>query len=319
MEKVRIFSSGTKWCIFFIITIFLVPSISSKQYRTDYVYNRKTDAFYKFHMETEHLFRAHEICDIEGASLMVPRTDEDISQAHALFKQYPDIGDRAWIGNDGNKHESAEEIPLINLDEIHATTAGYRWIGSRWVESDVIKRDGAVQRAVSHQFLPFICKVDASDAVEDKQCKVFGKGYKYFENVGSCYMIPQTASPWNEAYAECRAQGAHLIVLNSELEHQVMYNYTNEEPPVTNSVANWFFFAGIRAEKKTDGSPVVFQTIFNQTLEEAGYSQWSENEPNNSHGREYCVSLFKNDAKYNDINCADKLGFICEKEVQNKK
>ncbi|XP_045785621.1 lymphocyte antigen 75-like [Maniola jurtina] len=318
MEIVRIFSSDTKWRMLFIITIYLLPLTSSKQYRTDYVYNRKTDAFYKFHMEAVELPRAREVCAIEGASLMVPSSEDDISQAHGLFKQYPDIGDRAWIGNDGKKHESAEEIPLINLDEIHATIGGYRWMASYWAESDVIKRDGEVQRSVSREWLPFICKVDASDVVEDKQCKVFGKGYKYFENVGSCYRIPQAAFPWNEAYAECRAQGAHLIVLNSELEHQVIHNYTNEEPPVTSSVADWFFFVGIRAEKKTDGSPVVFQTIFNQTLEEAGYSQWSEGEPNNSHGREYCVSLFKNDGKYNDINCADKLGFICEKEVQNK-
>lgn len=61
----------------------------------------------------------------------------------------------------------------------------------------------------------------------------------------------------------------------------------------------------------------VYFTLADQTMEEAGYSQWSANEPNNHQGHEYCVTIFKNDGKYNDIFCEDLYGFICEKEVPN--
>lgn len=57
--------------------------------------------------------------------------------------------------------------------------------------------------------------------------------------------------------------------------------------------------------------------ISDQTLEEAGYSQWSENEPNNYEGKEYCGSIFKNEGKYNDLECSHFYAFICEKEVRN--
>ncbi|CAH2240234.1 jg1792 [Pararge aegeria aegeria] len=292
----------------------MLPTSNSKQYRKDYVYNRKSDAFYKFHMEAVLFARTEEICALEGATLVVPRSDEDISQVHGMFKQYPDIGDLAWIGNDGNKHDSIEEIPLINLDENVRTDIPIR--GTLWAECDVIERTGETRRHICYRQLPFICKVDTKDAIEDKQCKVFGKGYRYYENVGSCYKIPELALEWNEAYAECHAEGSHLVVLNSELEHQVIYNITNQYHPVKNAWTSWSFYAGVRAEKKRDNSPIVFKTIFNQTLEEAGYSQWSENEPNNDQGHEYCVTIFKNDGKYNDIYCKDKYAFICENEVQ---
>ncbi|XP_023934848.1 lymphocyte antigen 75 [Bicyclus anynana] len=306
--------SDIRWCLYFIFTILMLPSSTSKQYRTDYVYNRRTDAFYKFHMEMVLCGATKDICAVEGATLMVPTSEEDISQVHGMFKQYPDIGDLAWVGYDGNDHDSIEETPLINLDEGRVTPYPRSYTTS---VCDVVKRNGETYRYKGQHLLPFICKANAKDVFEDKQCKVFGRGYRYYENVGSCYKIPSLAYEWNAAYAECHAEGAHLIVLNSELEHQVIYNFTNEEHQVRNAWTSWFFLAGVRAEKPPAGAPVVFKTIFNQSLEEAGYSQWSENEPNNSNGHEYCVTIFKNDGKYNDIYCRDKYAFICEKELTN--
>jgi hypothetical protein len=46
----------------------------------------------------------------------------------------------------------------------------------------------------------------------------------YIEKIsvtGSCYKVPIIVYSWNEAYAECEAEGAHLVVLNSEAEHEV--------------------------------------------------------------------------------------------------
>lgn len=54
--------------------------------------------------------------------------------------------------------------------------------------------------------------------------------------------------------------------------------------------------------------------LLDQTLEEAGYSEWTANEPNNALNNENCGSIFKNDGKLNDLDCTHYYGFICETE-----
>lgn len=89
------------------------PSVS-KQYRTDYVFNRKTDAFYKLHIESRRYWQIADVCRCEGAEVMVPSTELDIIQLHSMFKKFPDLGEYVWVGDDGQKHESAEEQPIID-------------------------------------------------------------------------------------------------------------------------------------------------------------------------------------------------------------
>ncbi|KAJ8725866.1 hypothetical protein PYW08_004049 [Mythimna loreyi] len=301
--------------VIFVLCIILGSAVApspkiTKQYRGDYVYNRRADAFYKFHIETVRNWQVSRLCEVEGAQLMVPQSDYDIMQLHAMFKQYPDIGNFAWVGNDGQKHESAEEQPIIDLTP---SDNGNSYV--RGAECSVGTRTGEIEIMPCYRQLPFICKVAAKDAPYDEHCHVFGKDYKYYSSVGGCYKIPRLPYTWSQAYSECQAEGAHLLVLNSEAEHDAVFNLTNTEEKVEGSKAHYFFFAGFRADKPVGNATAVFKTIFNQTLEEAGYAVWSDNEPNNALGREYCGSVFKNDGKLNDVDCTHEFGFICEKEL----
>ncbi|KAF9412713.1 hypothetical protein HW555_008857 [Spodoptera exigua] len=262
------------------------PPQVSKQYRTDYEYNRKTDAFYKLHIETTPHYLVEQLCKVEGAELMVPRSDYDIEQMHGMFKKFPDIGNYVWVGNDGKNHESAEEVPIIDLEEPPN-------FSERFGSCVVGTRNGDVETSVCYRGLPFICKVSAMDAPYDRHCNVYGR-----------------------AYSECQAEGAHLVVMNSEAEHLAIMNLTSAAPKVRGAKASYFFFAGFRAEKPVGNATVVFKTIFNETLSQAGYENWSDNEPNNSNG-EYCGSIFLNDGKLNDLHCHDTFAFICEKEVSS--
>lgn len=88
--------------------------------------------------------------------------------------------------------------------------------------------------------------------------------YHYYENVGSCYKIPLIAYSWNQAYDECYNEGSHLVILNSELEHQVVQNLTKEAPKITGVHTTWSFFAGIRAAIPKDGGPVVYKTVLSK-------------------------------------------------------
>lgn len=92
-------------------------------------------------------------------------------------------------------------------------------------------------------------------------------GYQYYQSVGSCYKIPRLVYSWNEAYSECRAQGAHLVVLNSVPEHDLVKNLTNTVPEVLGAKASWFFYAGFRADRPVGNATVIFKTIFSKYCE----------------------------------------------------
>lgn len=87
------------------------PPWKRHEYR-DYVYNKKTDAFYKLHIDNLNKWETKIVCRTEGADLMLPTTREDIVQVHGMLKEYPDIGRFVWVEDDGKVHDSAE-VPAI--------------------------------------------------------------------------------------------------------------------------------------------------------------------------------------------------------------
>ena len=44
-----------------------------------------------------------------------------------------------------------------------------------------------------------------------------------------------------------------------------------------------------------------------------GYQKWKSGQPNNEDGKQDCVAIYGGKAKWNDVRCSRKLGFICEK------
>ncbi|XP_068629979.1 C-type mannose receptor 2-like [Battus philenor] len=283
----------------------------NKQYRSDYEYNYKTDAFYKLHTEWVPNFQAHSTCETEGAKLMAPTSPDDIGQLHGMLKQFPDIAEMVYVGADGLDHDPAEDHPIIKLEDLDSSS---NQPGRR--ECEVLTSEGSTKSTFCTNSLPFICKVEAKDAPYNQHCNVYGKDYEYYESIGSCYKISKNAVTWNEAYAQCAAEGAHLVVLNSVAEQQLVYNISNAAVAAQGSLQPWFIFAGIRARKTADDTQRVFKTIFNQTLNEAGFDVWAPGEPNNAHKNEYCGSIFKNEGTYNDIECSQKHGYMCEKEIK---
>ncbi|KAJ2952875.1 hypothetical protein O0L34_g7240 [Tuta absoluta] len=288
-----------------------MPPTSSKQYR-DYVYNRKSDAFYKLHPESRDKYQAEKICGIEGAKLMIVENREDIAQVHGMLKKYPDIGEFVYVSNDGVSHDEADETPMIQFSEEEEP--------SRWgttIECDVVDRKGELKSTPCYNRRPFVCKVTATDAPYDEHCNVYATGYTYYHDVESCYRVPQIALAWEEAVSVCKHENAHLVVINSANESARLQEFLKTAPRILEAENTYFFHAGIRANMPTDGSQRVFKTIFNQTLAEAGFAGWSTGEPNNHNNREYCGTVFSNNGLYNDVNCDHLFGFICEKEVSH--
>lgn len=66
--------------------------------------------------------------------------------------------------------------------------------------------------------------------------------------------------------------------------------------------------------KDTEG---IREFIWVKKEEILTYTNWEATEPNNFQGLdERCVHIgFHGDAKWNDVNCSRKYGFICEKTL----
>lgn len=78
--------------------------------------------------------------------------------------------------------------------------------------------------------------------------------------------MPNLAYTWNYAHKECQKEGAHLVVINSELEHRVVWDVIQvAERPL--HVHDFFFFlVGFRAERTINGLSREFKTIFSEFI-----------------------------------------------------
>ncbi|KAL4711979.1 hypothetical protein ACJJTC_011286 [Scirpophaga incertulas] len=103
-----------------VLLIIATQAESLKKYRDDYVFNTRNNAFYKLHIEHVGYKRAQDVCQVEGGALMVASSIYDTVQVHGMLKNFPDIGDYVWIGDDGDEqvYEQAEELNLFGDEDM---------------------------------------------------------------------------------------------------------------------------------------------------------------------------------------------------------
>nr|XP_034830465.1 uncharacterized protein LOC117987550 isoform X1 [Maniola hyperantus] len=124
------------------------------------------------------------------------------------------------------------------------------------------------------------------------------------------YKFHKTPRTWSRAYMACAAEGAHLAIINSDTEAQVIKEIFAKHP---GGSMRGFFWKDVAFVGFHDwGEHGEFLTIEGQTLEEAGYAQFSGGEPNNATTGEYCGAVYRN-GKFDDLWCENPYAFICEK------
>jgi hypothetical protein len=115
---------------------------------------------------------------------------------------------------------------------------------------------------------------------------------------------------WDEAQAECAAQGMRLVWIETEDENAwitatasslgvrgAWIGATDQQEEGT-----WMWQAGVVFWMgDEDGEPV-----------ENRYANWSSGRPNNSDGNEHCAVLEVPDGQWNDLECTMTQGFVCE-------
>ncbi|KAL0840835.1 hypothetical protein ABMA28_014642 [Loxostege sticticalis] len=154
---------------------------------------------------------------------------------------------------------------------------------------------------------PFFCYRKKGVSVLNK-CGTVDPEYVFNPKTGSCYKTSKVRLTWKAAYTSCATDGAHLAVINSEEEAQILSDLrrkTFEKETVHAGILSW---------------DREWITVQGQSLKEAGYAHWRNGEPNNVGGVEDCGSMVENDKDpeagiLNDVPCDGLKHYICEIEA----
>ena len=116
----------------------------------------------------------------------------------------------------------------------------------------------------------------------------------------SNYSLYKSPQKWKNAKLICQNFGSKLVKIESEKENEfIKREYLSSEGPY------WIGLSDSDSEgewKWTDGTGLL-----------TGYQRWKSGQPNNKDGKQDCVAIYGGKAKWNDVRCSRKLGFICEK------
>ncbi|PSN42397.1 Hemolymph lipopolysaccharide-binding protein, partial [Blattella germanica] len=128
-------------------------------------------------------------------------------------------------------------------------------------------------------------------APSDYKQRVPGEYYKYHSETKT----------WFEAWATCENEGGHLAVLRSDEQAKYVGALGGEG-------FDWAFI-GFQ-DMFQEGN---FITLFDETLEEAGYNKWPNSDPNGGTS-ENCGVIFPN-GLLGDYKCQNPRTFICQIDI----
>lgn len=76
--------------------------------------------------------------------------------------------------------------------------------------------------------------------------------YNIDTRTGSCYKFHRNGLTWPAAYMTCMAEGAHLVIMNSDVESQVLKELYAKNPD-SKIFAKWPQYASIGTYDAGDG------------------------------------------------------------------
>ncbi|XP_061707696.1 C-type mannose receptor 2-like [Cydia pomonella] len=300
-----------KACWFLLFNVILLHGkyATSSPVRMGYEYVPEVDAWLRLHIEPLTWPDARLRCHLEGGALATPTTSAmsnamiAMLAASKMTMRHAYIGVHAFISK--GDFMSMEGIPMANLS--------IQW---REGEPNNVKNeeDCVVLNGVGEAIdvgcntpRPFFCRKKSEKMIVNK-CGTTAEGYKHESLTGSCYKFHRLSRTWYRAAMACQAEGGHLAVINSNEEAQVLKDIFGRNPSTTIKTGDSRWASVGIWDWNEHGE---FLTIFGETLSEAGFEGWHQNEPNNVGGKESCGTINR-DGHLNDYPCNLPLPFICE-------
>ncbi|XP_066994939.2 hemolymph lipopolysaccharide-binding protein [Anabrus simplex] len=126
------------------------------------------------------------------------------------------------------------------------------------------------------------------------------------------YKMHTTALRWEDARDKCVQEGAHLIIINSDEEAEVVRTYFVRKPKILNLTENGhaklYAHVGFH-DRYVEGTYI---TLKGQPLDQSGYARWDANKPNSRN--DHNCGFANKDVKYHDGPCEWQQFYICEFE-----
>ncbi|PSN50524.1 hypothetical protein C0J52_14357 [Blattella germanica] len=137
------------------------------------------------------------------------------------------------------------------------------------------------------------------------QAALTSLGYELIPSIGY-FKIHKYGPKWEEAKKKCEEEQAHLVVAKSAAQVLALLDFINRKG------SRGFYWVGF-SDKDKEGHYV---TVFNQTLEAAGYNTWMVGEPNSGVTQNCGVLFYNSQGQYGlgDHDCNSAAWFICEIE-----
>ncbi|XP_064071965.1 macrophage mannose receptor 1-like isoform X2 [Vanessa tameamea] len=179
-------------------------------------------------------------------------------------------------------------------------------------EDCIVLTNGTIADVNCSEIFPYICFKKNTKDIIMTTCGTVDKEYKLESLTGNCYKFHQIGKPWKRAFMTCAAEGSYLAVINSPQEALLLKNiydanHSKIRPGTSKDVIN----IGMHDWNEHG----VWRTIHGLTIEEAGYADWAQGQPDNSSGQ-FCGAMFRN-SKLDDFWCHASAPFICEKSLDS--
>ncbi|PSN30568.1 Hemolymph lipopolysaccharide-binding protein [Blattella germanica] len=140
-----------------------------------------------------------------------------------------------------------------------------------------------------------------NDTAPKRHPKFIGS-YRFFPGVGF-YKFYKFKVPWGDAWAQCRDDNAHLVVIDSEKELEVV-----KLLQIQAKSKDWCHIGVHDLYLNTR-----YITVLDEEFTPSSFNKWNQNEPTNN-AAENCVGVLPT-GFLGDLGCGTALPFICEYEV----
>nr|XP_045606294.1 macrophage mannose receptor 1-like isoform X2 [Procambarus clarkii] len=168
------------------------------------------------------------------------------------------------------------------------------------------------------QTLPYTCKMAASTTpigtitTTTAQPDTSACGWDWTENpvTGECYRLELEELTFADARAVCLEQwygegqsSPDLVSLYSSQEQSFVFDLVARQD--LSQTGLWIgMMNDIDGNRWMDGTP-------------GAYFNWADGEPSSYYYEENCIEMYSDTGKWNDIDCALRFAFICEKKGRN--
>ncbi|XP_022827253.1 macrophage mannose receptor 1-like [Spodoptera litura] len=283
----------------------------ASSFRCDYKYSTEAKGWFKHFVVPATWADARLRCTLEGATLASPINADIEAEMNKIMNTFFTSKSEIFTGLHATLTGDFYTVEGVPISEVLLT----------WAENEpnnvgnkehciTLNGNGEAADRSCHATRHYICFRSADLKTEANECGTIDPEYKLDSRTGFCYKFHTVPRTFSRAHFACSAEGGHLAIVNSKVEATVLKELYAKYPD-GKMIGNFKKDAAIIGFYDW-GERGDWRTIHGQTLEEAGYTEFSAGQPNNYTTGQFCGAIYRA-GLLNDIWCDIPAPFFCEK------